>query len=101
MAAGSNWQDENSQQKPGFQKSKGRKKKTPNVHDQLRLPPQNLDAERGVLGSIMLLNEAIDDVGEIIKQDYFYSDAHQKIYNSIRHLHENNVRGIDAVTLAN
>ena len=66
----------------------------------LRVPPQNLDAERGVLGSIMLLNEAIDDVGEVLKGEHFYSDAHQKIYAAIRELYENNVRGIDAVTLA-
>ena len=86
MAAGSNWHEDSAHQKPGFQKSKGRKKAS-NKQDQLRLPPQNLDAERGVLGSIMLLNEAIDDVGEILKLDYFYSDAHQKIYGAIRHLY--------------
>ena len=70
------------------------------AQDSLRVPPQNLDAERGVLGSIMLLNEAIDDVGEILKPDHFYSDGHQKIYTAIRDLYENNVRGIDAITLA-
>ena len=69
--------------------------------DQLRLPPQNLDAERGVLGSVLLLNEAIDDVGEVLKAEHFYSDAHQKIFVAIRHLYENNVKGIDGVTLAN
>ncbi|APZ94433.1 replicative DNA helicase [Fuerstiella marisgermanici] len=69
--------------------------------DKFRIPPQNLDAERGVLGSIMLLNEAIDDVGEVLKADHFYSDAHQKIYTAIRDLYENNIRGIDGITLAN
>ncbi len=68
--------------------------------DEIRLPPQNLDAERGVLGSILLMNEAIDEVGESLKADHFYSDAHQKIFAAIHHLYENNVRGIDAVTLA-
>lgn len=68
--------------------------------EEFRLPPQNLDAERGVLGSILLLNEAIDDVGEVLRTEQFYSDAHQKIYDAIRHLYENNVRGIDGVTLA-
>jgi len=53
-----------------------------------------------VLGSILLLNEAIDDVGEVLIPDHFYSDAHQKIYSAIRDLYENNIRGIDAVTLA-
>lgn len=68
--------------------------------DDFRLPPQNLDAERGVLGSILLLNEAIDEVGENLREDHFYHDSHQKIYSAIHHLYENNVRGIDAVTLA-
>lgn len=65
-----------------------------------RLPPQNLDAERGVLGSILLINDALDDVADVINQDHFYSDAHQHIYEAIRHLHDAGIRGIDAVTLA-
>lgn len=76
------------------------KRRVETQYDNLRLPPQNLDAERGVLGSILLLNEAIDDVGEVLKADHFYSDGHQKIYAAIRDLYENNIRGIDAVTLS-
>jgi len=68
--------------------------------DKLRLPPQNLDAERGVLGSILLMNEAIDEIGESLKADHFYSDAHRKMYAAIQSLYENGVRGIDAITLA-
>jgi len=68
--------------------------------DDIRLPPQNLDAERGVLGSILLVNEAIDEVSERLRADQFYHDAHQKIFAAIHHLYENNVRGIDPVTLA-
>jgi replicative DNA helicase len=68
--------------------------------DPLRVPPQNLDAERGVLGSILLLNEAFDEVGESLKAEHFYGDAHQKIYAAIHKLYESGVRGIDAVTLA-
>ena len=68
--------------------------------DRLKLPPQNLDAERGVLGSILLMNEAIDEVGESLKAEHFYSDAHQKTYSAIHRLYENGIRGIDAITLA-
>ncbi|MCA9061936.1 MAG: replicative DNA helicase [Planctomycetaceae bacterium] len=68
--------------------------------DGVRLPPQNLDAERGVLGSVLLLNEAIDEIGEWLRAEHFYSDPHQKIYKAIHDLYENGVRGIDAVTLA-
>jgi len=68
--------------------------------DRLKLPPQNLDAERGVLGSILLMNEAIDEVGESLKDVHFYSDAHQKMYAAIQQLYEKGIRGIDAITLA-
>jgi replicative DNA helicase len=65
-----------------------------------RLPPQNLDAEKGVLGSLMLLNEAIDEIADSIHPTHFYSDANQRIYAAIHHLYEAGIRGIDAVTLA-
>ena len=66
---------------------------------ELKIPPQNLDAERGVLGSMLLLNECIDDVVEILQPDYFYNDAHKRIYSAIMGLHDQGVRGIDLVTL--
>jgi len=64
-----------------------------------KLPPQNLDAERGVLGSILLMNEAIDDVAEFLTSKHFYNDAHTRIYAAILHLYDNGIRGIDVVTL--
>ena len=64
-----------------------------------RLPPQNLDAERGVLGSILLWNDAIDEVAEFLHADHFYGDAHRRIYAAIHLLHERGIRGIDAVAL--
>ncbi|MCH2212814.1 MAG: replicative DNA helicase [Fuerstiella sp.] len=66
----------------------------------VRLPPQNLDAEKGVLGSILLVNEAIDEVGESLRAEHFYHDAHHKIFAAIHDLYENNIRGIDPLTLA-
>lgn len=65
-----------------------------------RLPPQNLDAEKGVLGSILLANEYLDEVMEVINEDHFYSDAHGHIFKAIRELRDRGVTGIDAVTLA-
>lgn len=65
-----------------------------------KLPPQNLDAERCVLGSVLLLNDALDEIMDVIQAGHFYSEAHQKIFNAILRLHDNGVRGIDAVTLA-
>jgi replicative DNA helicase len=64
-----------------------------------RVPPANLDAERSVLGSLLLLNDSIDEVAEFLTADHFYSDRHQAIFAAIHELYESGVRGIDVVTL--
>ena len=64
-----------------------------------RLPPQNLEAERSVLGSILLDNEVLHDVVIFLRVEDFYRDAHQVIYAAIRDLYDKG-KGIDAVTLA-
>ena len=63
------------------------------------LPPQNLVAERSVLGSVLLENHAIDEVADILKADHFYSDVHSIIYAAIVKLNEATTK-VDAVTLA-
>ncbi|HEY1186143.1 MAG TPA: DnaB-like helicase N-terminal domain-containing protein, partial [Gemmata sp.] len=56
--------------------------------DQLteRLPPQNRDAERGVLGGILRDNDTLPVVQQHIVADNFYYDAHQKIYQAMNDL---------------
>ncbi len=63
------------------------------------LPPQNLVAERSVLGSILLENMSIDEVGDVLKAEHFYSDVHAIIYTAIMKMNESTVK-VDAVTLA-
>ncbi|MEM1062614.1 MAG: replicative DNA helicase, partial [Planctomycetota bacterium] len=65
-----------------------------------RLPPQNLDAERGLLGSLLLSAEAYDDVIELTRETQFHSDRHRAIFAAIKALYDGGARGIDAVTLA-
>lgn len=64
-----------------------------------RLPPQSRDAERSVLGSMLRENSVIGDVLQIIREENFYLDAHQKIFRAVTTLYE---RGhpIDLVVLA-
>jgi replicative DNA helicase len=50
-------------------------------HD--RLPPQNLDAEKGLIGSVLRDNAAYLSVGRVIGQESFYSDAHRKMWELI------------------
>jgi replicative DNA helicase len=47
------------------------------------LPPQNIEAEQGVLGSILLDAETIPDVADVLTADDFYRDAHQRLYQAI------------------
>jgi replicative DNA helicase len=57
-----------------------------------RLPPQNLDAEKGVLGSLLLVPELCDEVSLIVHADDFYSDANQKIYAHMQEMHNSGGR---------
>lgn len=66
-----------------------------------RIPPQNLDAEKSVLGCVLLVNDTIDEVLQVINANHFYSDAHQKIFRTVTKMHADKTSGIDAVTLAN
>jgi replicative DNA helicase len=54
----------------------------------LRVPPQSLEAERALLGSLLLKPEAIHDVGDTIRPDSFYAEKHRIIYEVMRELVE-------------
>lgn len=64
-----------------------------------RLPPQDIEAERCVLGGILLANESIDDVTGIIKTGHFYVDAHRRLFHAMSEMYQSGHRGIDVVTL--
>ena len=53
-----------------------------------RLPPHNLDAEKGVLGSLLLDPNLCDDVALIVRADDFYADANQKLYGHLLAMHD-------------
>ena len=59
---------------------------TQTVPNRLRIPPQNLEAEMALLGSIMLRPEALYDVMEIITHDSFYSEKHRIIFETMMEL---------------
>jgi len=53
---------------------------------QVRIPPQNLEAEISVLGSLMLDAEAMSKVADTLKTEDFYKESHRLIYESILEL---------------
>ena len=62
------------------------------------LPPQNLDAERSVLGAILRDNACMTEIVHRLQVDHFYSAAHQKIYQTMLEMFEE-AKPIDCVTL--
>jgi len=64
----------------------------------LRLPPQNLDAEQSVLGAIMLDNSSLSKAFEVITEEDFYRGAHRMIYHAMVELSDSN-EVVDQITL--
>jgi hypothetical protein len=65
-----------------------------------RLPPHNLEAEAGVLGSILLDPATLADVlAAELRPEHFYRDAHQLVYRAILCLHDAG-SPVDPITLA-
>jgi len=52
-----------------------------------RLPPQNLEAEQGMLGAILIDNDAISDVIPLVDTDHLYRDSHQRIFQAVLDLY--------------
>ena len=67
---------------------------------QTRLPPQNVEAEKSILGGLMLETEAWDEVSETLLEEDFYKPAHRKIYAAIRELNRRETPS-DLVTVSN
>jgi len=52
------------------------------------LPPQDQEAEKSLLGSLMLDKKAINKVADLLTFEDFYRESHQKIYGAITELFE-------------
>ena len=66
--------------------------------EELKLPPQSIEAEQAVLGGLMLSPESINQLGDLLDPADFYLHSHRIIYRSIIELSEKN-RPFDAITI--
>jgi replicative DNA helicase len=64
-----------------------------------RVPPQNLEAERAVLGSLLLDETCFDRVVDLVGAGDFYLESHRLIFDAICKLHEKG-RPVDLISLA-
>src|SRR5260370_13573661 len=63
-----------------------------------RVPPQNLEAEQAIFGSIIIDNETLNVALKIISAERFYREAHREQFKPMRALHGGRVP-IEVVTL--
>ncbi len=66
----------------------------------LRTPPHSLEAERTLLGALMLDKDAITKIADIVTIGDFYKDAHNTIFEAMLALYENS-DPIDVLSISN
>ncbi len=63
-----------------------------------RIPPHSDDAEKSVLGAVLLDKEALFDVMELLKEEDFYSEAHKEIFATVSDIFRRN-EPVDTLTV--
>ncbi len=66
---------------------------------EIKVPPQNIEAEKSVLGAMLIDAEAIGFALEILDESWFYENTHRKIYSAILDLY-NDRKNVDLITLS-
>lgn len=65
-----------------------------------RLPPQNIEAEEGILAACLISPESCEEIVDILLPDHFYRTAHIKIFSAIIELNKKK-QPVDLVTISN
>ncbi len=64
-----------------------------------KIPPQNLEAEMSVLGSMLIEKEAIHKALNLVNEKSFYQDQNQKVFNTIVSLYDKD-KAVDLITVS-
>lgn len=62
-------------------------------------PPQNLDAEASLLGSLIIDSDSFVKIADFVNAEDFYNDQHRAIFSAMRSLHDKR-SPIDILTLS-
>ena len=68
-------------------------------NQEIRIPPQNTDAEKAVLGAMMIAEEAIGVAIEHLDSFHFYSTAHAQVFDAVKSLYADR-KVVDLITLS-
>lgn len=63
-----------------------------------KIPPQNLDAEKSLIGAILIDDEVLADISDVVKAQDFYDKNHATIFEAIQKLFEQS-SPVDLLTL--
>jgi replicative DNA helicase len=63
-----------------------------------KIPPQNLDAEKSLLGAVLIDEETLADISEHVSAKDFYDKRHASIYGGMMRLYEHH-KPVDLLTL--
>lgn len=69
------------------------------MDSKLRVPPHSKEAERSVLGSVLLDRDAVVAVVEFLRPEHFYEDRHQKIFEAVIDLYQKR-EPVDVITVS-
>ena len=67
--------------------------------NEIRIPPQSIDSEKAVLGSIMLRKDAMHEIEDTVSPDSFYAEKHKIIFQAMLDLSMKN-EPIDMLSLS-
>ena len=70
-----------------------------NTSADYKMPPNDQEAEKSVVGSVLLDKEGLIKVGEYLRPEHFYNPSHETIYSNIVELFEEG-SPVDIVTLS-
>ena len=77
------------------------RKKVVDPSETLRIPPYSTEAERGILGAILLEPEQTFELlaGVSLQPEWFYVEAHRLIFETAARMYQHKATGIDSVTV--
>jgi replicative DNA helicase len=56
------------------------------TYNSLKIPPQNIDGEKALLGSILIRPDSVNEIIDLITPDVYYADKHRTIYKTMLEL---------------
>ena len=68
------------------------------MSDTKRISPQDIDAEKSLLGAILISEKSLPDVTEILRPEDFYDERHMNIYDAMWNLYERH-KPVDLLTV--